>query len=101
MLEINMSLANAELYQGLQIEEVGGRSNLKIEDAATAANIVGRNAQKMVDAHFNEGGSSDTVILSGPMAMWSYLLVFHSVVHRFKEIRYHDGKLTWIVARHG
>jgi hypothetical protein len=26
------------------------------------------------------------------MAIWAYLIVFHSVVHRFRRVRYDDGQ---------
>ena len=87
---------NTALYEGCEIEEVAGRLNLKTPvDQAT--NIVGRNIAKLIE--FQE--ERDTVTLTGPMAVWAYLICFHAVLHVFKEVRYNDGKNDVVVARHG
>lgn len=96
-MEINLGLNNKELYNGCDIEEVAGRLNLKTP-VADAVNIVGRNIAKMLQG----ADRSDSVELTGPMAVWSYLIVFHAVVHLFKEVRYNDGRSgAVVVARHG
>lgn len=91
---IDLSLNNKELYKGLKIEEVAGRLNL-VTPINEAVNVLGRNINSMkVDG--NE------VVLTGPMAVWSYLVVFHSVVHRTKIVKYDDGRSgAVIVAKHG
>ena len=98
-MKIDMSLSNAALYDGCEIEEVGGRLNLKTPPAQ-AANIIGRNVAAMV-----EGVPADErvlVTLTGPMAVWAYLIVFHAVLHKFSRVEYDDGRgNVVIVAAHG
>lgn len=96
-MKIDLSLNNAALYAGCEIEEVAGRLNLKTP-VAEAVNIIGRNIATMV----KEADRSGSVTLTGPMAVWSYLVVFHAVVHLFAEVIYDDGRSGAIViARHG
>ena len=93
-MTINLGLENAVLYKGCNTEEVAGRWNLctPVEDAV---NIVGRNIAKMeIDP--------EEVILTGPMAVWSYLIVFHAVVHKTKKVYYNDGRTgKYLIAAHG
>lgn len=94
MITLDLSLKNAELYKGCEIEEVAGRLNLKTP-VSEAVNIVGRNVNEM-----NLKG--DEIVLTGPMAVWSYLVVFHAVVHSFKIVWYDDGKNEKVkIAAHG
>lgn len=90
---IDMSLNNSFLYSGTEIEEVAGRLNLKTP-VAEAVNIVGKNVSKL-------SISPEGVILTGPMAVWAYLIVFHHVVHRTKKVFYDDGRNRVLVAAHG
>ena len=93
-MKIDLSLNNATLYAGCEIEEVAGRLNLKtpIEDGV---NIVGRNMATM-------DLKGDEITLTGPMAVWAYLVVFHAVVHRFSHVYYSDGRnAPVLVAAHG
>ena len=82
---INMGL-NSPLYKGCEIKDVGGRATL-ITPPAEAANIIGRNAQAIVVA-----ADRAAVTLTGPMAVWAYLVVFHIVVHQFGQVWYDDGR---------
>lgn len=94
---IDLSLNNVDLYNGCEIEVVAGRLNLKTP-VAKAGDIVGRNVASIVAT----APDNDTVTLTGPMAVWAYLIVFHAVVHRFREVRYDDGRNgEVVVARHG
>jgi hypothetical protein len=94
---IDLSLNNEELYQGCFIEEVAGRLNLTTP-VGEAVSIVGKNIAKMVEADSNR----EEVVLTGPMAVWSYLVVFHSVVHRYGKVYYNDGRTGEVlVAAHG
>jgi hypothetical protein len=94
MTKINLGLNNADLYKGCEIEEVAGRQNLKTPIAA-AVNIVGKNIAEM-------DLSGTEVTLTGPMAVWAYLIVFHAVVHRFTRVYYDDGRSgAVLVAAHG
>jgi len=86
---INLSLANAELYAGCDIQEVAGRLTL-MTPAAEAINFVGRNVQQIIERLVADG--VEEVTLTGAMAIWAYLVVFHSAVHRFRAVYYDDGK---------
>lgn len=94
---IDLSLTNAALYDGCTVEQIGGRANLTTP-IAEAVELVGRNAASLIDAETDR----DSVTLTGPMAVWAYLIVFHQVVHKFREVRYSDGRNAPVVlARHG
>jgi len=96
---IDLGLKNAALYAGCEIEEAGGRLNL-VTPVAEAINIVGRNASALVASI--PAGERDEVTLTGPMAMWAYLVVFHGVVHAFRRVYYNDGRgADVVVAAHG
>jgi len=93
---ISVGLDNKELYEGCDIIEVGGRLSLTT-DPALASNIVGRNAQQLVECC----AERDQVTLTGAMAQWVYLIVFHIVVHQFKKVYYEDGRgLRLLLAQH-
>ena len=99
MTTIDLSLHNEALYEGCLVEEVAGRLNLKtpVEEGVT---LVGRNIAAIVQATPPE--ARDSVTLTGPMAVWAYLVVFHAVVHVYSEVRYSDGRNAAVVlARHG
>jgi len=89
MITINLSLKNEVLYNGCEISEVGGRLTL-ITNPAEASNIVGRNAMVIIDNTMVN--QRDEVVLTGPMAVWAYLVVFHQVVHKFNKVVYDDGR---------
>ena len=96
---IDLSLHNTALYRGCEVEEVAGRLNLKTP-VAEAVVLIGRNIAAIVQATPPEARGS--VTLTGPMAVWAYLIVFHEVVHTFGEVRYSDGRNAAVVlARHG
>ena len=88
-MEIDMSLKNDRLYAGCKVEVVGGRDTL-VTPVAEAANIVGKNANAIVEATPRQERAA--VTLTGPMAVWAYLIVFHAVVHAFGEVWYSDGR---------
>lgn len=91
---INLGLNNSELYSGCQIESVAGRLNLTTP-VVEAIDIVGKNIAAMAI-------DPEEVILTGPMAVWSYLVVFHAVVHRTRRVQYDDGRGNRVlVAAHG
>lgn len=85
----DLSLNNQSLYAGCKIAEVGGRLAL-LDDLQQASNQVGRNAYKMIDDLVKSG--VEEITLSGAMAIWAYLIVFHCAVHRFRRVYYQDGK---------
>lgn len=86
-MKIDLSLKNAALYEGCEIKEVGGRLAL-ITPPEEAANIVGRNMANILSDCKNR----EDVTLTGPMAVWAYLVVFHQVVHSFRQVWYDDGR---------
>lgn len=88
-MKLDLSLKNAALYKGCEISEVGGKLTLMTEPAK-ASNIVGRNAGEIIEAV--PAGERDEVALTGGMAIWAYLIVFHQVVHKFRRVVYDDGK---------
>lgn len=99
MVTIDLSLGNDQLYKGCTVEEVAGRKNLTTP-VVEAVNVVGRNANDIVAAV--PAGERDAVTLTGPMAVWAYMIVFHAVVHAFKKVYYSDGKTPPVlVAAHG
>jgi len=93
-MKINLALTNKELYAGCQIEEVAGRLNL-VTPVTEAINIVGRNANAMAI-------DPKSVTLTGPMAVWAYMVVFHAVVHKTARVFYDDGRNGEVlIAAHG
>lgn len=63
---------------------------LTMTPAAQAIHLVGRNAQQIVERLVVEG--VEEITLTGAMAIWAYLVVFHAAVHRFRAVYYDDGK---------
>lgn len=97
MTTLDLSLANAALYAGCEIETVAGRGNLKTP-VATAVEIVGANVALIVAA----ANDRSAITLTGPMAVWAYLVVFHAVVHAFSKVWYDDGRSgPVLIAAHG
>ena len=96
-MRIDMGLTNETLWAGCEIIEVGGRENL-VTPAGDAIKILGANVRAMLSHVTNH----EEVTLTGPMAIWSYLVVFHAVVHKFVRVYYDDGKgSTILIAQHG
>lgn len=96
-MRIDMALTNETLWAGCKIIEVGGRENL-VTPAGDAIQILGANVRGMLLHATNH----EEVTLTGPMAIWSYLVVFHAVVHKFVRVYYDDGKGSKIlIAQHG
>jgi hypothetical protein len=91
---IDLSLANSRLYSGLTVGVLAGRPTLlePPEDAITV--IVGNLSAMTVDP--------EEVVLTGGMAIWAYLAVFHSLHGKTKRIYYQDGRgHRVLVAAHG
>jgi hypothetical protein len=86
-MKIDLALTNSVLYQGCEITEVGGRLTLATSPTE-ASNIIGRNAAALVAAATDRS----EVVLTGPMAVWAYLIIFHIVVHKFSKVYYDDGR---------
>jgi hypothetical protein len=86
---LDMSLDNGTLYAGCEVLEVAGRPAL-VTPVTEAVNVVGRNAKAVVDGLVASG--VEEVTLTGAMAIWAYLVVFHAAVHRFRRVYYDDGR---------
>jgi hypothetical protein len=86
---LDLSLNNSELYKGCEVREVSG-SKAITTPVSEAANIVGLNAMKIADRLVAAG--VEEITLTGAMAIWAYLVVFHKVVHRFAKVYYAGGK---------
>lgn len=86
---LDLSLNHSALYAGCEVQEVAGRLAL-MTPVSDAVNIVGRNATQIVEELVANG--VEELTLSGAMAIWAYLVVFHIVVHRFRRVYYDDGK---------
>lgn len=96
---IDLSLKNVELYAGCEVESVAGRLNL-VTHVTKAIETVGQNINSIV-AEIPQV-DRNSVTLTGPMAVWSYLVVFHAIVHAFSEVKYNDGRSDDVlIARHG
>jgi hypothetical protein len=97
---LDLSLNNNALYEGCEMREVAGRLVL-MTTPSEGTNIVGRNAKRLVDELVANG--VEEITLSGGMAIWAYLVVFHIVVHRFRRVYYDDGKPGGkvLIAAHG
>ena len=84
-----LALTNIDLYAGCVTEEVAGRLVL-MTPINEAVQMVGRNAERIISDLVAEG--VEELTLTGAMAIWAYLVVFHSAVHRFRRVYYDDGK---------
>jgi hypothetical protein len=101
MMKLDLSLSNKSLYADMEVEEVAGRLNLKTP-VSEAVQILGRNIAKTLELEEVPAAERDCVKLTGPMAVWAYLVVFHAVVHRFSRVEYDDGRNPAVViAAHG
>lgn len=95
---LDLSLKNEQLYKGCKTTEVGGRLTLETPPAE-ASNIIGRNVTEIIEA--TPSGERNEIVLTGPMAVWAYLVVFHQVVHKFSRVVYDDGRGNKVlVAQH-
>ena len=93
-MTLDLSLANETLYAGLEIANDAGKLNLRTPPATAipilTANLDGINIDP------------DEVVLTGSMAIWAYLVVFHYLHGRTRRIYYEDGTgRRVLVAAHG
>jgi hypothetical protein len=91
---LDLSLANAALYAGLDVQVLAGKPTL-VTPPDQAIPVIGANLRALaVDP--------DEVVLTGGMAIWAYLAVFHQLHGRTRRIWYEDGRGTRVlVAAHG
>ena len=102
-MKVDLSLKNKVLYKGCTVEEIAGRLVLTTP-VAEAINIVGHNISDICEYTdlWNDKINRDEITLTGPMAVWAYLVVFHIVVHKYTRVYYDDGRNGPIlVAAHG
>ena len=91
---LSLSLDNADLYRGLDIGIDAGKRNLRTPPAEAIPVIVANVLQMHIDP--------DEVVLTGAMAIWAYLVVFHALHGRTRRLLYEDGMGDRVlVAAHG
>lgn len=91
---LDLSLMNDRLYSGLDIQRDAGKLNLRTPPE-TAMTAMTANLDRMeIDPV--------EVVLTGAMAVWAYLVVFHYLHGRTSRIYYEDGTgKRVLVAAHG
>lgn len=91
---LDLSLTNDRVYRGLAIESLAGKLTLVTEPDQAIGVITANLAQIAIDP--------EEVVITGSMAVWAYLVVFHYLHGRTKRIYYQDGIGRLIlVAAHG
>lgn len=88
-MKLNIGLDNPELYSGCEIKEVAGRLTL-VTLPENALSIIGKNAKAIVNSV--PPSERSEITLTGAMAVWAYLVVFHAIVHSFGKVYYDDGR---------
>ena len=93
-MKLDLSLSNQNLYAGLQIEQLAGRLTLLTSPEEAIPVIVGNLQSMTLDPN--------QVVLTGSMAIWAYLVIFHYLHGRTRRIFYEDGRgMRVLVAAHG
>lgn len=94
MTVLDLSLDNEDLYRGLEIARHGGKLTL-LSPPEEAMDVLVENLEALsIDP--------EDVVLTGSMAIWAYLVVFHALHGKTKRIWYKDGRGQQIlVAAHG
>lgn len=93
-MTLDLSLANAQLYAGLRVETQAGKLTM-LSPPDEAIRVMLSNLDTMPIDH-------DEVVLTGGMAIWAYLAVFHFLHGKTKRIFYEDGRgQRVLVAAHG
>ena len=84
----------AALYHGLPVETVAGKLTL-LASPEEAIPLLAANLSRIeIDP--------EEVTLTGGMAIWAYLVVFHALHGRTKRLYYQDGRgQRVLVAAHG
>ena len=94
MMMLDVSLANKTLYRGLKVEKLAGKLTLLTPPAEAIERMLANLSHAAIDP--------EEVVLTGSMAIWAYLAVFHFLHGRTKRIWYEDGRGERIlVAAHG
>jgi hypothetical protein len=93
-LILDLSPSNQSLYTGLSIEVLAGRLILLTPPEEAIPVLVGNLRGMEIDP--------DEVVLTGSMAIWAYLVVFHFLHGKVRRIYYEDGRgVRILVAAHG
>lgn len=91
---LDLSLANDRLYSGLDIQMEAGKLNLRTPPENAMAAMTANLDRMEIDPA--------EVVLTGGMAVWAYLVVFHYLHGRTSRIYYEDGRgKRVLVAAHG
>jgi hypothetical protein len=91
---LDMSLTNRDLYAGLDVQLTAGRPTLLTPADSAIPVLLANLARLSIDPQ--------EVVLSGGMAIWAYLVVFHYLHGRTTRIFYEDGRgAKVLVAAHG
>jgi len=91
---LDLSLKNATLYAGLDIARDAGKLNLRTPPEKAIPILTANLDGIRIDP--------DEVVLTGSMAIWAYLVVFHYLHGRTRRIYYEDGTgQRVLVAAHG
>ena len=93
-MTLDLSLANADLWQGLEVETLAGKRTLVTPPEQAIPVLAERLAAPPIDP--------EEVVLTGAMAIWAYLVVFHHLHGRTQRVFYQDGRgQLLLVAAHG
>lgn len=91
---LNLSLENKLLYHNIPTKKVGGRLTMELTD--DTLNRVGENIEALIrDIH-----DRMEITLTGAAPIPVYLVAFHCVVHRFRNVYYENEMYRLLVASH-
>ena len=91
---IDLSLSNEGLYRGLEGKDLAGSLTLLSDPESAVPLLLSNLSELSIDP--------EEVVLTGRMAIWAYLVVFHHLHGRTKRIYYEDGRGQRIlIAAHG
>lgn len=91
---LDLSLANEALYRGLSIDILAGKRTLTTPPENVIPVMMENLSRMPIDPQ--------EVTLTGGMAIWSYLVVFHYLHGKTKRVYYQDGMGNRVlVAAHG
>ncbi|MEP7009314.1 MAG: hypothetical protein ABJC13_03230 [Acidobacteriota bacterium] len=93
-MTLDLALTHEPLWRGLAIENLAGKLTLTTPPAVAIPVLAANLSALEIDP--------EEVVLTGGMAIWAYLVVFHQLHGRTRRIVYRDGRGQEIlVAAHG
>jgi hypothetical protein len=93
-LILDLSPSNRVLYVGLEVQELAGKPILLTPPTESIPVLLENLRGLEIDP--------EEVVLTGGMAIWAYLVVFHYMHGRTRRIVYEDGRGDRVlVAAHG